>query len=258
MTRTICLLVASAVTIVGCSPVGAPERVRPRTGAPTVESEAARRHADQFETDVPVRRAGSQEEAAAATYLLGHLQAAGYSARLDAVPVEDLVRSTNVLTIPPDDGVAPVLVAVVYDTGPSPGRGRALGLWLELARAAAVAGGGDPPVRFAALGAEHAQTTGGHLGSRRLAQVLLDRGEEPGLAILLSAGDAPAAGGSFGARFRRLANDAGVHLKEGPLPAIDVEAAAILGRVASEELVVSGPPEMIGPLLLDLIFTFAG
>lgn len=133
------------------------------------------RHGSQFDVEVPERRPGSQQEAAAGSYILGHLQLAGYTPYLDGVPVKDQVRSTNVVALPPS-GVAPeVVVAVAYDTGVGgqPG-GYYVGLFLELARALNVSAP-EHRVAFVAMGAESDE----HRGSRRLARYLLDEGWDP-------------------------------------------------------------------------------
>ena len=69
-------------------------------GPPEVQLDVVEQHAEQFETDVPERPAGSEEEQIAAAYILGTLQQNGYFARLDSVPVADLFRSTNVIAEP--------------------------------------------------------------------------------------------------------------------------------------------------------------
>lgn len=133
------------------------------------------KHAAQFEEEVPVRRAGSQEEAVAGSYILGHLQLAGFAPFLDGVPVRDQVRSTNVVAPPPSGDPPEVVVAVAYDTGSDSGpSGQRIGLFLELARALVVA---EPEhrVAFVAMGAESVE----HRGSRRLAQYLLDEEWDP-------------------------------------------------------------------------------
>ena len=140
-----------------------------------MQFELVETHGDQFDEDVPVRAPGSQEEAVAGSYLLGHLQLAGFAPFLDPVPVRDQVRSTNVVA-PPPSGVPPdVVVAVAYDTASgNEVTGQRIGLFLEMARALNVA---DPQheVAFVAMGAESVE----HRGSRRLAQYMLDEGWEP-------------------------------------------------------------------------------
>ena len=142
------------------------------------------RHDREFTEDDPKRPAGSQAEGLAATYLLGHLQQAGYLVRLDNVPVEDLIRSSNVMALPPDGGDASVMVAVAYDTPPGETTGgEAIGTWLEVARALRVV---EPEhsVGFVGLGADNSDIEPGRLGSRRLARFLLDEGVDPEIILI--------------------------------------------------------------------------
>jgi hypothetical protein len=136
------------------------------TGPPTVRPEVAERHAREFRTDLSDREPGSQGEEAASVYLLGHLQQAGYTVLLDPVPVANLVRSTNVVALPPSGADPTVVVVVPYDDSGDPG---AIGSFLELARALRVAAP-EHSVEFVALGAESA----GRRGSRRLIESLDD------------------------------------------------------------------------------------
>lgn len=178
------LLTALSITLLvsGCVPPGTSTETTPvPEGPPEVSYELVRRHAQQFDVDVPDRPAGSQHETAAASYILGHLQLAGFSPRLDRVPVADTLNSTNVFAYPPNGSKPEYLVAVSYDT-PASGlqqQGRELGLFLELARALTVA---DPDhgVAFAALGAENVDAR----GTRRLAQFLLDEDISPSVLLI--------------------------------------------------------------------------
>lgn len=169
-------LTAAALLLASCSSgggqaVGAPTP----SGPPEVQLEVVARHAEQFDVDLPDRRPGSQEELAAASYILGHLQLAGFSPYLDGVPVEDQVRSTNVVALPPSGAEPLYVVTVAYDTGAEgDGRGSFIGLFLELARAVEVAAP-EHAVAFVAVGAESADRR----GTRRLAQYLLDESFEP-------------------------------------------------------------------------------
>ncbi|CAN5709692.1 hypothetical protein BH24ACT26_BH24ACT26_22030 [soil metagenome] len=187
--------VLAALACACTSPSGtAPQ---PKAGGPArVRADVVARHAEQFDVDLARRSAGSQQEGAAAVYILGHLQRAGYAARLEAVPVADAVSSTDVIAVPPS-GVARTVVAVAYDIGPRDApRGDGVGLFLELARALRVAEA-EHSVEFVALGAERTDTNGGHLGSRRLAQLLLDEGQDPFVITIERLGGA--VGGRFGA-----------------------------------------------------------
>jgi hypothetical protein len=151
-------------------------------GPPFLRPDVIKRHAREFDTDLSGRRAGTQAEQAASAYILGHLQQAGYLVLLDSVPLADLVRSTNVIAEPPRGGSPSIVVAVPYDEPPDPNtarrEGTALGVMLELARAVRAAAP-QHSVEFVALGAEYADVGGGRLGSRRLAQTLLDDGAQP-------------------------------------------------------------------------------
>jgi len=181
--------------LVACSPApreNVPE-LRP-SGPPTAEAEIALRHARELDEEVGARPAGSQEEQAASVYITAHLQRAGYVVFLDAVPVGNLVRSTNVVARPPSSDSAPIAVVAAYDTPANDARGgAAVGLLLELARALRVAAP-DHGVQFVALGAEHAEVEGGLLGSRRLAQDLNDE------ATVIVIGDVRSDTGCFGVR----------------------------------------------------------
>jgi hypothetical protein len=159
--------------------------VRVPEGPPTIDLDVVRQHAEQFDVDVPDRPPGSQHEIAAASYIFGHLQLAGYSGRLDRVPVENTLNSTNVVSFPPNGSEPRYLVAVAYDTDPS-GRqqtGRELGVFLEVARALTVAEP-DHSVAFVAMGAE----SDDNRGSRRLAQFLLDEDLEPSILLFGNSG----------------------------------------------------------------------
>lgn len=156
-------------------------------GPPAIQYDIVQKHATQFDVDFPDRLPGSQQELAAASYILGHLQLAGYSPRLDRVPVGDVVNSTNVVAMPPDGSKPEVLVTVVYDTDGSGSRnGDQIGLFLEVARALSVADA-NHHVGFVALGAESSEGR----GSRRLAQFLVDQELDP---VIYSLGAAPPRG----------------------------------------------------------------
>jgi hypothetical protein len=177
MQRVVPFLVA-LLLLVGCDGIGRSEgpQVTP-SGPPEIDFALVRQHAQQFDVDLPSRPPGSQQELAAATYILGHLQLAGYSPLLDAVPVKDQVQSSNVIAVPPT-GVEPrVMVTVGYDTsGRGLHTGTGIGLFLELARAINVAYP-DHAVGFAALGAEE----GDGRGSAALASFFDEQDLEPSL-----------------------------------------------------------------------------
>ena len=158
---------------------GAPE------GPPEVRIDIVDEHATQFDQELPERPAGSQQEFAAATYITGHLQRSGYEVRLASVPYKDLVRSTNVVALPPGGDPIEAVVTVLYDTVENmQPHGRDIGLFLELARALRAR---DPEhdVQFVALGAELTTENGGSLGSRTLAAELDELEEKPPVIALL-------------------------------------------------------------------------
>jgi hypothetical protein len=221
---------------------------KPAAGPPEVEQDTVERHAAQFDEEEAVRAAGSQEELAASAYIVAHLTDAGYVSRLDAVPVQDLVRSTNVVALPPSGEEPDVIVTVAYDSSAeAPTGGLAIGVWLEVARALRAVEP-DHAVEFVALGAEHADVEGGHLGSRRLARQLTDEDRTPHVIVvdrvderlLVATGEAADAlaseartlGFSFGGSAQR--SDGG-----------EVFSAAGL-----DTTVVSGSAAAVGPVLL--------
>ncbi|HYZ46281.1 MAG TPA: hypothetical protein VE712_01320 [Actinomycetota bacterium] len=189
-------LLLVAFLVAACAPAREGPRAASAEGPEQVQVEVAHRHAEQFDEELPARRAGSQQEEAAAAYVLGHLQRAGYVTRLEAVPVADTVNSTDVIAVPPRGDDPAAVVAVPLDTGPNPsGGGTSIGIFLELARALAAARPRHD-VGFAALGAEHAPVDGGYLGTRRLARTLLDDGSHP---LVLTLESLRRRGGGFGA-----------------------------------------------------------
>jgi hypothetical protein len=180
-----------------CSQAVAPDLES--SGPPRIQDDVVRRHAREFE-ELAGRAPGSQEEQAASYYILGHLQRAGYVVRLDAVPVRNLVSSTNLMALPPSGDDPQFVVAAPYDEKSD----RAVAVWLELARALhAVVD--DHSVEFVALGAETDRGRAGELGSRRLAKVLLDAEVDPVVVTVSAAstevgdvairGDGPTADG---------------------------------------------------------------
>jgi len=220
-----------------------------------------RRHAEQFDAELRRRLAGSQQEEAAAAYILGHLQRAGYAARLEAVPVADTVNSTDVIAIPPGAEDPDILVAVGYDTGHgSDDDGAAIGLFLELARALARA---QPrhSVEFVALGAERSLIDGGLLGSRRLVRLLLDEGQDP-LVITIeevggTSGRFAAVGNSAEALLSR-ADDLGIEGTADPAidPAIERDVtgrAEIFDRAGLDQTGVLGAPQAVGRVLFEVL-----
>jgi hypothetical protein len=215
-------------------------------GPPAVRLDVVDRHAREFTTDLQDRAAGTQGEQAASAYLLGHLQRAGYVVLLDYVPVGDLVRSTNVVARPPSGGDPDLVVAVPYD---SPSNSRTLGFWLELARASRAAVP-DHSVEFAALGAEQENAR----GSRRLAQELLDEGIDPVVVTFEAGPDSLCveASGDLPENITDALEDAGLERPGcGRVPADGV--GAVFARAGFDHVVVTGPPEDVGPALLEFL-----
>ncbi len=218
--------------------------------------EVVERHAIQLDDEIGARPAGSQEELLASTYVLGHLQSAGYLTRLDPVPVRNLVRSTNVIGLPPDGGLPEAVVVVAYDTPPDVASdGEAVGAFLEVARALR-ARVPQHSVEFVGLGAERSRPTEGRLGSRRLARELLDEHIEPIVVTIVQirgSGSLAASGEASrdllsGARAAGLDVDA-----RWEPPDVDVFA-----RAGLEHAWVSGGVESVGRALLDYLVAVGG
>jgi len=205
------------------------------------------RHAAEFADEVPRRPAGSQQEQIAATYILGHLQQAGYPARLDGVPVGDLVRSTNVIAVPRGGADPRYLVAVAYDTPEDESVSAvSIGVFLEVARALSVVGG-DRPVEFVALGAEFAEPSEGHLGSRAMARLLTGDGFEPQIIYLSPelSGDALSAQGPLSEDLQAGAGVTGDTQAAG--------AAEVFIEAGFEVTLVDGAPEVVARRLVEFL-----
>jgi hypothetical protein len=209
-------------------------------GPPHVDLEVVQDHARQFREELQDRVAGSQQEQAASVYILGHLQQAGYVVLLEAVPVEDLVRSTNVVAQPPGGGDAETIVVVSYAATERAGEDRAVALFLELARALR-ARVPEHAVEFVALGAEHAAAGGGRLGSRRLAQRLLDEDADPFIVRI----DSVTREGRVVARGPGAARIADASTESAGDP--------VFTRAGFDHAVVSGPADEVGNNLLDFL-----
>ena len=230
------------------------------TGPPRVRPDVVRRHAAQFDEELPRRAAGTQHEEAAAAYILGHLQREGYVARLEAVPVANTVNSTDVVSIAPSGRAPQAVVAVAYDTGEGiEGNGAGIGLFLELARALAVARPRHS-VGFAALGAERTELGGGHLGSRRLARLLLDEGRRP-LVITIewidgSSGEGFAAMGEAAGPLIEGARALDVHRTSWPSERAERDAtrrAEVFRAAGLDHAAVAGGAGEVGRVLLDFL-----
>lgn len=220
-----------------CAGGGQPAPEVAAGGPPVVRAEVIERHAAQFDRgELRSRPAGSQQELSAATYILGHLQRAGYAVRLEGVPVKDLVSSTDVIALPPSGGSPSEVVTVAYDTEvDARGFGADIGLFLELARALRVV---DPrhEVMFAALGAENTRIGGGGLGSRRLIRLLDEGRADPAVIAITNVGPGP------------------VCIEDRATPGCEAgPPAGPYAEAGLERTPASGPPEALGRALLDLL-----
>jgi len=241
-------LIAIALAMPACG--GEVRRFEPQPvgGPPRVQVDVALEHAQQFETDVPSRPAGSQEEQAAAAYILGVLQQNGYLARLESVPVGDLVRSTNVIAQPAGGEDPAAVVAVPYGTGPgAPEDATAIGMFLEVTRALNVAAPGHK-VQFAALGAEFTDAEGGNLGTRRLARLLLDEDKDPLIVELgeLRRGAPLVADGAEAADLLQ-------HADAEPTATAVLRSRDIFEEAGFRRLLVAGDPDDVGAALLAFL-----
>jgi hypothetical protein len=205
-------------------------------GPPEFVVTTALQHAEQFQdTELRHRPAGSEQEQAATAYILGILQRNGYVSRLDAVPVRDLYRATNLIAQPRPGGPPEVMVTVAYDTPADAEDERAsqgalaLGLFLELSRALNAANP-EHGVHFAALAAEHSEVEGGRLGSTRLARLMLDEGQTPRVIELA---DIRTQGG---------------YQDDGAPPGADV-----FGQAGFDRVIIAGGIEEAGEALFELL-----
>ena len=223
---------AALLLAIGAASSTIPEGQRstkPASGPPRVREATVLSHARQFDEEEPERLAGSQEELAASAYVVAHLTEAGYVSRLDAVPVADLVRSTNVVALPPSGAEPEAIVVVAYDSAPgSAPNGLAIGVWLEVARALRAIEP-DHAIQFVALGAEHTTVGGGRLGSRRLARQLTDEGASPPVFVVAGVGAS----------------------REAAAAAPATGAAEVFTEAGFDTTVVGGSPERAGRVLLE-------
>lgn len=222
-----------------------------------VRTEVVEKHAAQFDEELFERPAGSQQEFAAASYITGHLQQAGYEVRLASVPYKDLVRSTNVVALPPAGEPISAIVTVAYDTAASlQAHGRDIGLFLEVARALRVR---EPEhsVQFVALGAEVTAENGGNLGSKALAGELADLDEKPPVIALVEvAGGGFLARGPGGDDLNRIAAEMDMGPSGSPsdplLPAYQRSSEIFLG-VDAPHAVAAGGLEEVGRVVLGYL-----
>ena len=234
--------------LASCTAAETPRPTATPSGPATIETDAIAAHSEQFAEELSSRPAGSQEEFAAATYITAHLQQAGYVVEFDSIPIENTVRTTNVVALPPSTEDPLYLVAVPYDGS---GGSDAIGIFLEVARALR-ASVPDHSVEFVALGAEETDLPGAPLGSRRMIKVLEDRELTPRV-IVLSDARPPQEFKAYGADadgLHAIAYPGGAALTEELLvsPGADLFAAA-----GFETTLVAGDAERVGEVLLRFL-----
>ena len=242
------------LSLAGCSTLPEGQKsTAPVTGPPEVEAATIESHALQFDEEEPLRPAGTQEELAASAYITAHVTQAGYVFRLDAVPVKDLVRSTNVVALPPGGAQPEVIVVTGYDsTESSEPNGHPIGVWLEVARALRVVDR-DHGVQFVALGAEETALGGGNLGSRRLAQQLADDQRDPAIVVVGpvdAAGERVEVAGDAEDGVVAAASEAGVTARPARGPIAPESTGAVFAAAGFDTTVVSGGAEAVGRALL--------
>jgi hypothetical protein len=258
-TKSVHRYAATAVLLIvvsACSEGASPRPVVEPTGPPQLRSEVIQRHVEEFGSVLADRRAGTAGEGAASAYVLGHLQQAGYVVLLDSVPLADLIRSTNIVAQPPSGDAPEVVVAVPYDEPPPGSSARsydeALALMLELARALRVSNP-DHSVEFVALGAEFVADGGalnGRLGSRRLAQSLLDSGASPLIVLLDTGSPTPRLRGDVPSGLEDVTTEG---QGEDPSPGEGMgpgTSAEVFRRAGFDVVVVAGPLADVGAMLL--------
>lgn len=245
--KVLALVAGASIVLLGCT--GAPRSEDPlpdAPGPPDPRPEAIERHATRFADELPERPPGSNEEQVAASYILGFLQQAGYPARLDGVPVADLVRSTNVIGTPPGGADPEYLVAVPYGTPPNEALdAHSLGVFLEVARSLSVRDLGHQ-VEFVALGAEFAEQEKGTLGSVAMASLLREESFEPQIIYLspVMSGDASYAAGPLAREFEPDAVSS-----EPPVDQVAEAAADAYRNEGYDVTIVNGDPvEVAGTL----------
>jgi hypothetical protein len=252
-----CVAFVVALAVSACGSAETPDtQVAPAQGPPEIVLDTVEQHARQFDDDLPVREAGTQQEFAAATYVTGHLQQAGYTVRLESVPAGDLIRSTDVVALPPSGGDPRAVIAVPYDTAPKlPPQGEDLGVFLELARALRVDQSAHA-VEFVALGAELTDRDGGSLGTRRLVRLLVDAEVAPPV-VFIAVAPGPgfdATGTSVASELDDIASSAGLErLVDAADPALPrlIESTKVVGTANLEFAVARGGAEEVGSVLLS-------
>ena len=237
------------LALAACTPLETPRPSASPSGPPAIEIDAVHAHSEQFADELPRREAGSQQEFAASTYITAHLQQAGYVVEFDSIPIENTVRTTNIVALPPSTEDPEYLVVVPYDGS---GGSDAVGVFLELARALR-ASVPDHSVEFVALGAEKTDLPGAPLGSRRLIQILLDRELEPRVLFLTDA-TPPQEFKAYGADADDLNSLAYAGTNESLTDELLTERGSDLFEVAGfETTLVAGAAERVGPTLLRFL-----
>lgn len=241
-------LLLALLALVSCTANETPRPAARPSGPPAIDADAIEAHARQFADELPDRLAGSQQEFAAATYITAHLQQAGYVVEFDSIPVENTVRSTNVVALPPSTKDPLYLVASSYDgSGPTP----SVGVFLELARALR-ASVPEHSVEFVALGAEESDIPDAPLGTRRMIKLLQDRELTPKV-IFLTNSPPPGEFKAYGADAEKLnalayGNDAVLTQELMISPGSDLFAEA-----GFDTTLVAGDPARIGQILLRFL-----
>lgn len=237
------------VLLAGCSQQVSPGAPAHARGPAHVEVAEVFLQAHELARNFSPRPAGSQKESLAAAYLLAHVAKLGYAVRLDSVPVAHAVSSANVVAFP-RAGAPKVVVATAYDGGSSTSS-VPLGLWLELARVAAVR---DVPVGFVALGADHTSIPPGQLGSRRLAAMLLDEHLHP-LVVSLDRVEAArwvAASGPGASRLHHAASRHGFGWRPNAIVGPTIDHPDVFAEAGFHHLVVAGGAGPLGVVLDDV------
>ena len=247
MRKTILL---ALLALVSCTANETPRPAASPSGPPTIEVDAIEAHSTQFKEELPERPAGSQQEFAGATYITAHLQQAGYVVEFDSIPIENAVRSTNVVALPPSTEDPLYLVAASYDgDGESP----AVGIFLELSRALR-ASVPEHSVEFVALGAEETNLPGAPLGSRRMIKLLQDRELTPRIIFLTNTsppGDFKAYGADADALHTLAFGEDAVITSE----LLTAPGSDVFEDAGFDTTLVAGEPERLASVLLRFLAT---
>lgn len=252
-------LLLALLALVSCTANETPRPAASPSGPPAIEAAAIEAHARQFAEELPDRVAGSQQEFAATTYITAHLQQAGYVVEFDSIPVENTVRSTNVVALPPSTEDPLYLVASSYDgSGPAP----SVGLFLELARALR-SSVPEHSVQFVALGAEESDVPDAPLGTRRMIKLLQDRELEPRVIFLTNPQSSTGprffkAYGSEADELNRLASDDGEvtdELLSEQGSDLTTPGSDLFTEAGFDTTLVAGEPARVGQILLRFLAT---